>query len=198
MKDMPHFVPSRTLVKNSVVDLPSALDNIVSTAQVHAAMRTPYIGEYLAYNSLPPVSAYSTSNGKLRSTIVSYEDSQSDENDLREWTRFMVKTHRKPQNPEPKPKSKKVLKLDVDKFIDFLVEHKNFDRKNLEFLRRQDLDYGYDQIEDELAKIKRDEDAPHTICIGGENDNFVPGETSGFHKSHVPVLYLLASFIPFV
>lgn len=201
MKDMPVNEPRRVVpLDHPVESSPTTSDTIqlANSAQLHAALRTPYIEEYLAFNSLPFVSAQAVQPvRKMKSTIISYEDSQADENDLREWTRFMIKTHKHPNSPiESESRKEKVLVLDVDKFISYLVEHKHFPVEELEFLRRADLDYGYDQIEDELAKIKRNMESPHTICIGGENGNDGALMSSGHHARAAPALFFLVSLTP--
>lgn len=142
-----------------------------SSVDLHVDLKTPWIKGYLAFNALHTVSAQAVQPPTLKSTIVSYEDSQADENDLRAWTRHVVSTHREdlPKLAKSKSDTPRVLELDVNKFIKYLVDHKHFRREDLMFLLRPDLDYGYDQIEDELGKIKRNQREPQTISIGGEN-----------------------------
>lgn len=163
----------RAVISEAAVASVSELDPPLysHSAHLYVSLKTLWIKEYLAFNSLPLVSVQTASDPLkvLKSTIVSYENSQADENDLRAWTRYLAETNNEPPEQSQTEPDQQVLELDVEKFIEYLVEHKHFRPEELEFLRRANLDYGYDQIEDELEKIKSNRQEPKTISIGGEN-----------------------------
>lgn len=159
--------------------------------------RTPWIKDFLAFSSHPAINVQKSDKDiPPESTFVS----DGDESDLSSWSRHIVQTDNSDDNAEQGIASNNVLKLDVDNFIKYLVEHKNFTPEDLDFLRSQDLDYGFDQIEDELDKINRNHKDPHTITIGGERRGRNVNGNAGsrpFQKILPPVV-LLVSFLAFL
>ncbi|CCE81485.1 Piso0_002143 [Millerozyma farinosa CBS 7064] len=132
--------------------------------------------------------------GKLKTKIKSYENKASDTTNLKEWTKSLGQERKEEQEQEPKepkywkqnsPKLKtKVEKpeaanaedstnsensfdLDVNDFVSYLV-NQGFNSSDLEFLKNDDLDYGFSEIEEELNKI-HDEHGVDNIHIGGES-----------------------------
>lgn len=139
------------------------------------SLSTPWIKEFLAFQShtVHAQSIKLAALQPLRSTIINYGATLADENDLRAWTRHLVDTLREDNKSRPHGKvaEPKEVELDVDQFIEYLITHKNFRPEDLNFLRRPELDHGYEEIEDELDKIKRNQKKPKTIVIGGEKPN---------------------------
>lgn len=191
MVDIPLVKPTR--LRLSISKAETSLSSGIPSPQWRIQLKTPWIKDYLSFNSISALSTQNIDKEKpLKSTIISYEDSQADENDLRSWTRYIVQSDGEDDEFHDTHENN-VVELDVDKFIKYLVEHKNFKAEDLQFLRKPDLDYGYDQIEDELAKIKRDEKQPHTISIGGEDA--VGRANSDFPHKSVLSFSILMSFL---
>lgn len=115
----------------------------------------------------------STHSGTLLSHIIHHEDGGiADTQDLRDWTRRLVKTSREDTRfvdytyPQYGDAAAGGQSVDVDGLVDYLVEEKGFNREDLEFLSHN-LDYGL--IEKELQKIKsRQGPTDLNIEIGGE------------------------------
>lgn len=126
----------------------------------------PGSGWFEQYNDFIGQSEFSAAANPvlLNSKVTSYRYHNS--GDLRAWTKYLVESH-KAQAAAAKPS---VAEFDIDAFIDYLVHQKHFREKDLQFLRRPGLDYGHDQIERELTKIKQkqEEEESKTINIGGE------------------------------
>lgn len=187
-------------IENGINDVTSnptrSVSQIVPASEVPAPelpieLKTSWIRDFLAFTSHPAIKIQKDNKDKpLDSCIVS----DGDESNLISWTRHLVQTDNDYHNAEQGIVSNNVLKIDVDNFIKYLVEHKNFRPKDLDFLRSQDLDYGYDQIEDELDKIKRNQKGPRTVTIGGERRvGNVKGNAGSrpFQKDLPPVILLV-------
>lgn len=107
----------------------------------------------------------------LRTKITNYGSVLANEGDLSSFTRHLVEllreeyAEKKPKNNRAKPA---VIELDIEQFISYLIEHKGFTEKQLNFLRRPELDYGYESIERELTQIRRQQTPQKHISIGGE------------------------------
>lgn len=109
--------------------------------------------------------AAAASASPLNSKVSNYRYNHNDA-DLRAWTKYLVETHK----AQVSRTSAAAAEFDIEAFIDYLVRQKNFREKDLQFLRRPGLDYGQEQIERELTKIKQkqEEEESKTISIGGE------------------------------
>lgn len=132
--------------------------------------------------------------GKLKTKIKSYENKASDTTNLKEWTKSLGQERKEEQEQEPKepkywkqntPKLKTKVEspkaanaedsnnsensfdLDVNDFVNYLVSQ-GFNSSDLEFLKNDNLDYGFSEIEEELNKI-HDEHGVDNIYIGGES-----------------------------
>lgn len=137
---------------------------------------TAWIKDYLQFFSKTPelraLEAPAPSLKPMRTKITNYGSRLSNEHDLSEFTRHLVEQLREEYEPKPKPKKiqkQPVIDLDIDQFIAYLIEHKGFTEKQLAFLRRPKLDYGYETIEKELTMIRRQQNAPKNISVGGES-----------------------------
>ncbi|KAG2732839.1 hypothetical protein G9P44_003829 [Scheffersomyces stipitis] len=124
----------------------------------------------------------------LTTNINNYQDTTSNENDLKRWTKLIVEQgradssskfqdynykeygldHKDPNNFTPKNE----IELNIEEFISYLVNFQGFQEKDLKFLRQKGLDYGLVEIEKELNKIKDlERDSNNRIIdIGGEED----------------------------
>lgn len=146
---------------------PPTTSSEVSVPDQPNEQRIPWIKDYLAYKSLPVVKYQNSDNDDLsRTIVVSCDDCQAYESELCLWSPCVTQTDGY-HNSQVKAESN-VFEIDVESFIAYLVEHKNFTPEELGFLRSQNLDYGYDQIESELSKIMRNWKEPQKITIGGE------------------------------
>lgn len=132
--------------------------------------------------------------GKLKTRIKSYENKASDITNLKEWTKSLGQERKQEQEQEPEEpkywkqnssklktkienpegtnlednaKSQSSFDLDVNDFVDYLV-NQGFNSSDLEFLKSDNLDYGFSEIEEELNKI-HDEHGVDNIHIGGES-----------------------------
>lgn len=134
-----------------------------------------WIKDYLQFFSKAPelraLEVPAPSLKPMRTKITNYGNRLANENDLSEFTRHLVEQLREEYEPKPKPKIQKqpVIDLDIDQFIAYLIEHKGFTEKQLAFLRRPKLDYGYETIERELTMIRRQQNEPKNISVGGES-----------------------------
>lgn len=136
--------------------------------EIKHKLPTAWIKEYLAYKS-PEVSAMLVNdNAPLTSKFTNLERTMSDEDDLRSWTRYIIDHDREDTTLGTQPESQETIDLRIDEFIAFLVEQRGFRAQDLQFLHRQDLDYGYEQIEEELSKIYERERVAKTIEVWGE------------------------------
>lgn len=75
----------------------------------------------------------------------------------------------------------------IQEFIDYLIKYEGFSDNELKFLRGYDLDYGLDEIEEELNKINYDHinHGEKTIDIGGEKSGASGNQLSLFLISFV-------------
>ncbi|KAL7664814.1 Uncharacterized protein ABC855_g2069 [[Candida] zeylanoides] len=125
--------------------------------------------------------------GKLSTRIKSYGDVIANENNLRPFTRTILEENREDDSRyndvdyrQYGPNSAKHRKLksamaweikdlDTDRFVDYL-KTQGFEDSELQFLLNHDLNYGFEDIDRELAKIDRERatQQPQIIDIGGE------------------------------
>ncbi|KAI5953730.1 hypothetical protein KGF57_003939 [Candida theae] len=89
------------------------------------------------------------------------------------------------------------LEIDIEEFINYLINEQGFNRDDLQFLRMKNLDYGLGEIEQELNKLKDQSGKPKVIKIGGEEDQFNNGGGNGMgsklkarHRHALSLLYL--------
>lgn len=180
---------NRASVSSVAADVwPNAMDVELSPeSTVH--LQTDWIKEFLAFRTLENIQNAEPSNTPLNSKFTNLERTLLDDSDLRSWTRFIVDHNRDEMEMVPEPPSAETVDLQVDEFIEYLVEHRGFQMEDLFFLRRVDLDYGYDEIEDELNTIRQREAEPRTIDIGG-----VVWESSAC-RLQPPIFSLLSFFV---
>ena len=125
--------------------------------------------------------------GKLSTRIKSYGDVIANENNLRPFTRTILEENREDDSRyndvdyrQYGPNSAKHRKLktamawdmkdlETDRFVDYL-KTQGFEDSELQFLFNHDLNYGFEDIDRELAKIDRERatQQPQIIDIGGE------------------------------
>lgn len=152
--------------------------DISASPQIVVKLQTPWMREYLAFTHQTPVMA--KAQGPLRTDIKNYQEALSDTSDLRAWTRYIVDSDSTDHGVRAQGgRQREPFRIDVDQFIRYLVEKKGFKRKDLDFLQDADLDYGSDQIEKELSKIRESQRSSQNINIGGER---APVEVSGAAK----------------
>ncbi|CAH2351704.1 hypothetical protein CLIB1423_04S04082 [[Candida] railenensis] len=129
-----------------------------------------------------------STEGMLKSKIKSYGNLISNDKDLKQYTELLVKensdedpkyddiTYKKYGPNRSLSQNSKLYKasnlsdIDIDKFCSYL-RSQGFSDTELGFLFKQNLNYGFDEIESELKKIEeeRSKKAPTTIIqIGGE------------------------------
>lgn len=132
-------------------------------------LKTPWIKEFVAYTSGQGMAGAKVV-GPLRSKFTNYDDTLANENDLRSWTRYIVNSGHDEEVSEHSSASPKVLDLDVEKFIRYLVVQRGFKEEDLSFLRQPGLNHGYDEIENELSKLRESNEGARTIDIGGEQN----------------------------
>lgn len=125
----------------------------------------------------------------LGSRIINYDKAFANEDDMRAWTRHLVNQPRIREPVKPKPRSSEV-ELHIEEFIDYLVKHKGFQASDLQFLKRPELDHGYDAIEEELSKIKRNQSQVSIIEIGGEEN--------GLSRLRLSALVFLSALLSFI
>ncbi|CCG26007.1 Pga46 protein [Candida orthopsilosis Co 90-125] len=129
-------------------------------------------------------------DSKLKSKITEYEDSLSNPKDLKRWVQLIADKPTATRNnnhggsptfPSSSIKTKtfttgnkndqQQLEIDIDEFINYLINEQGFNRDDLQFLRMKNLDYGLGEIEQELNKLKDQQGKPKVIKIGGEEDH---------------------------
>lgn len=135
------------------------------------SLKVDYVKEFLALKSASFHTATDTvKTAPLSSKFTNLERTLSDEGNLRSWTRFIVDHDWEDFEITPDVPSEASVDLEIDEFITYLVTHRGFRSSDLQFLHRKDLDYGYDQITEELAKIKERYAEPKNIDVsGGQN-----------------------------
>ncbi|CAI5758080.1 unnamed protein product [Candida verbasci] len=107
-------------------------------------------------------------NKELHSSIKNYDDTLNNPDDLKKWTKLIVDEDIKENNNIIRSKSfinQNEIEIDIEEFINYLVNEQGFNPQDLEFLKIKDLDYGLNEIENELNKLGD----PHLIDIGGED-----------------------------
>ncbi|CAK7894540.1 hypothetical protein CAAN1_10S05556 [[Candida] anglica] len=200
----------------------SASSSSPQPVKVHLNSHKSYIHDFFVHESKnKPVKAASYTDprspeGKLKTVITSYGDKISNQNDLKPYTEHIVEENRdtdvryndisykkygrlvvtSPSSPSDiHYHYASSSKLDVPKFMEYLLDN-GFSIEDLDFLRQNDLNYGFDEIERELEKINRDKaeaPPPRTIQIGGEEDIVKGGTSSTFAPP--PLLYLITSLV---
>lgn len=165
----------------SVSKFPPTTSSEVSAPDQPNEQRIPWIKDYLAYKSLPVAKYQNSDNDNLsRTIVVSCDDCQAYESELCLWSPC---TQTDGDHNSQERAETNVFEIDVESFIAYLVEHKNFTPEELGFLRSQNLDYGYDEIESELSKIRRNWKDPQKITIGGEGRMRIQNITMAGNKS---------------
>lgn len=89
-----------------------------------------------------------------------------------------------------------LVEIDVDELIDFLMT-KGYEEEDLQFLKTN-LDYGFDEIERELRRIKQPDNKNNKhIDIGGEDGQKSPKESGSdsLALSLQTVLFILAIYL---
>lgn len=159
---------------------------------VKLTSKRSWVAAFLAFK--PPETSHLTpTTHSLHSTIKNYEDMVSDDSDLSAWTRFVVEEDKDTVSHKQYGGTQTKV-VNVDEFINYLVKYHGFRRNDLAFLRRTDLDYGLDEIERELNKIKNRQD--QEIDIGGEPTDVVTNESTSLHMN-VYYMYLILLFVLF-
>lgn len=143
-------------------------DTNIPLPETKVRLPVAWIKEFLAFKSHDMSEMLSDDNKPLTSKFRNLERTMSNDCDLRSWTRYIVNHDRDELDAKSENDSEQSVDLKIDEFIAFLVHHKGFRAQNLQFLHRQDLDYGYEQIEEELTKVFEDEREARRIEVGGE------------------------------
>lgn len=175
--------PDSKIKLSPAPSLPQSLSQPIPPVSA-AVASSAWIKDYLLfYSKKPEIHSLQVEAKPRRTKITNYGSRLSNENDLSSFTRHLVELLREEFEPKKKkPKNVKqppVVDLDIDHFITYLVEHKGFTERQLAFLRRPQLDYGYDTIEKELTLIRRQQTDQKHISIGGESTGSII-ETSNF------------------
>lgn len=144
---------------------------------------------------------------KLKSKITEYEDSLSNPKDLKRWVQLIADKPTAPtitHNQDGSLSSstfrsssirtkafttgskndQQQLEIDIDEFINYLINEQGFNRDDLQFLRMKNLDYGLGEIEQELNKLKDQQGKPKVIKIGGEEDHVNGGNKFNVYRHH--------------
>lgn len=175
-REVLHIAPSVWKGESTTTsDVAEPTQSLDSSAFV--ASKTSLIDEYFAYQqaSQSPEVSYEL-------VIDIYDDALADPNNLKLWTkkvaakqnRYTDIDYRK-YGPGAVPGTKARSIIDIDDFIQFLVSQKNMNETDLSFLK-EDLDYGLEEIERELNKI-RNKGGSSIIDIGGENGKTISNAT---------------------
>ncbi|KAI3404512.1 hypothetical protein KGF56_002704 [Candida oxycetoniae] len=113
-------------------------------------------------------------NIQLKSSITAYEDSLNNPQDLKRWVRIIADKPITPEMRRTKNHVNNEIEIDIDEFINYLVQEQGFNPDDLQFLKLKNLDYGMGEIEQELNKLKDLQDkngaVAKVIDIGGEGD----------------------------
>lgn len=140
----------------------------VPELEARVVLPTAWIKEFLASKSYEVSVQLTGDNLPLVSKFTNLERTMSNEHDLRSWTRYIVDHDREDPDIELEDEEEESVDLKIDEFILYLVENRGFKTEDLRFLHRQDLDYGYEQIEEELSIIYERERSAHNIEVWGE------------------------------
>ncbi|KAI5965237.1 uncharacterized protein KGF55_001457 [Candida pseudojiufengensis] len=165
-------ISTSTLTSNLASSTPTIL-----TIQSHKS----WIKEFLQFKKAQDLQTQqnlknirsSTGGEKLKSKITEYEDSLNNPKDLKKWVRLIANN----ENLENTPKKQYLkninqeIEIDINEFINYLVTEQSFNPQDLQFLKFKNLDYGLNEIEQELNKLKEVENSqrPKVIKIGGED-----------------------------
>ncbi|KAI5957903.1 hypothetical protein CANMA_004335 [Candida margitis] len=165
-------------------------------------------------NNHSPHSSNQNSDSKLKSKITEYEDSLSNPNDIKRWVRLIADKPKAASNNNDGSstgsafisssiktksfsngnKSSDQIEIDIEEFINYLINEQGFNSEDLQFLRMKGLDYGLGEIEQELNKLKDQQGKPKVIKIGGEEDHNVGGGNTFKVKAVLFLASLLLSF----
>lgn len=152
-------------------DMPeSPLEPPLELPELKTKMRLPvaWIKEFLTFKSHDISISLLGDNQPLKSKFTNFERTMSDETDLRSWTRYIIDHDREELRQTEAQQSQDSVDLRIDEFISYLVQQRSFKKEDLQFLHRQDLDYGYEQIEEELTKVYEREKQAKQIKVWGE------------------------------
>lgn len=157
-----------------------------------------------------------STEGTLKSNIKSYGSLISNDKDLKQYTELLIKensdadpkyddvTYKKYGPNKSSSRNSKLYKagnlsdIDIDKFCSYL-RLQGFSDTELGFLFKQNLNYGFDEIESELQKIEqeRSKKAPTTIIqIGGEEG--IVNNANGKPTVNLHYILILLYIISFV
>lgn len=143
----------------------------------------------------------------MKSKITEYEDSLSNPKDLKRWVQLIADKPTAPtitHNQDGSLSSstfrsssirtkafttgskndQQQLEIDIDEFINYLINEQGFNRDDLQFLRMKNLDYGLGEIGQELNKLKDQQGKPKVIKIGGEEDHVNGGNKFNVYRHH--------------
>ncbi|RKP29344.1 hypothetical protein METBISCDRAFT_28290 [Metschnikowia bicuspidata] len=176
-------------------DLAEAMS--VPVTETKVKLPVPWFKEYMAYKSHQASVLLMNENKPLSLKFTNLEKTMSNENDLRSWTRYIIDYDRD-EPEEAEDESEKSIDVTIDEFIAYLVEQKGFIKEDLQFLHRPDLDYGYEQVEEELSSIYERERAATNIEVWGEahEARLSSAIRTSFHVTAL-VVAILAYFLSF-
>ena len=176
-------------------DLAEAMS--VPVTEIKVKLPVPWFKEYMAYKSHQVSLLLMNDNKPLALKFTNFEKTASDENDLRSWTRYIIDYDRDDAN-EAEDDSEKSIDVSIDEFIGYLVEEKGFIKEDLQFLHSTDLDYGYEQVEEEISSIYERQRAAKQIEVWGEayEARLSCAIRTSFHVT-APVVAILAYFLSF-
>ncbi|CAK9439660.1 uncharacterized protein LODBEIA_P37600 [Lodderomyces beijingensis] len=132
---------------------------------------------------------------KLKSKINEYQDSLNDPKDLKKWVRLIADKSNDGDGGNGNGKGNgggggvasrsknfvnNEIEIDIDEFINYLVNEQGFNPKDLQFLKMRNLDYGLGEIEMELSKLREMQVRGNAkvISIGGEDGDGADGVSS--------------------
>lgn len=182
-------------VSTTSTSIPTTSLKEESSVPVETSVKVESKKSWIAYflASKPPETLQPATTHSLHSNIINYQDMVSDNKDLSAWTRFVVEedtgtvAHKQYGIPQTKV-------INIDEFIEYLTKYHGFRLKDLLFLKNAELDYGLEEIERELNKIKERQDLE--IVIGGEPPDVATSESSSLHVNvyYIYLVFLLLLF----
>ncbi|WEJ97723.1 hypothetical protein PSN45_005282 [Yamadazyma tenuis] len=178
----------------------SSSESSVPTKFVLSSARN-FVQEFLNFKQQQVLSqAVKDPNPKLETSFISYEGSLNDPENLKEFTNRVVQESQAGRQfsdysfrrfgDQPVSKVKKLNfdpQFEMPDLVDYLVKYEGFKRQDLACFIETELDYGLEEIERELNKIKDNQrEREKNINIGGETS-----DAAHTHKGHT-FIYLLA------